>query len=159
MDHSRSDCLAVTILSHGDETRVWGRDGCFSAEELWTPFEGDKCPSLADKPKLFISNTCQGLNFCSAAALANNKNKDDDGEGYLEADSPPPSPMAKFPVKKDFLWAFSTCPGDVSFRHSTLGSFFIQALCKVGSPTSLPLKFFFANSCYGIAMDLAMSVL
>ena len=69
------------------------------------------------------------------------------------------SAMAKFPVKKDFLWAFSTCPGDVSFRHSTLGSFFIQALCKVGTPTSLPLNFFFANSCYGIAMDLAMSVL
>jgi Caspase domain len=59
VDHSRSDCLAVTILSHGDETRVWGRDGAFLAEELWTPFEGDKCPSLADKPKIFISNTCQ----------------------------------------------------------------------------------------------------
>lgn len=137
VDHSRSDCLAVTILSHGDETRVWGRDGSFSAEELWKPFEGDRCPSLADKPKIFISNTCQGLNFCSAAALANNNrsardNEEEDDEGYLEADSsPPPSPLAKIPTKKDFLWAFSTCPGDVSFRHSTLGSFFIQALCKV----------------------------
>jgi hypothetical protein len=136
VDHSRSDCLAVTILSHGDETRVWGRDGSFPAEELWTPFEGDRCRSLADKPKIFISNTCQGLNFCSAAAIAASNPRigggdGDDEVGYLDADSPPPSPISKIPTKKDFLWAFSTCPGDVSFRHSTLGSFFIQALCKV----------------------------
>jgi Caspase domain len=75
---------------------------------------------------------CQGVNFCSAALLAHRTNKDESSdEGFLDADSPPPSPMAKIPIKKDFLWAFSTCPGDVSFRHSTLGSFFIQALCKV----------------------------
>ncbi len=59
-DHTDKDCLAVTILTHGHHGIFYTKDGEISAEELWTPFEADRCPSLAEKPKIIITQACRG---------------------------------------------------------------------------------------------------
>ena len=111
-DHSDCDCIAVTILTHGSMTELYARDASFPAEEIWQPFEADKCTSLTGRPKLFISQACKG----------NRKNPG------VELDFDGPNVI---PTQNDFIWGFSTMPGDVSWRDPQTGSIYIQTLCKV----------------------------
>ena len=54
-DHSDCDCFAAAILSHGAEGGiVYGTDGIINLDTLIAPFKGDKCRTLAGKPKLFF---------------------------------------------------------------------------------------------------------
>ena len=106
------DCIAVTILTHGSMTELYARDASFPAEEIWQPFEADKCTSLTGRPKLFISQACKG----------NRKNPG------VELDFDGPNVI---PTQNDFIWGFSTMPGDVSWRDPQTGSIYIQTLCKV----------------------------
>ena len=61
MDHTQLDCLVVVVLSHGAAGVVHGADGkAMSIRELTEPFRPASCPSLANKPKLFFIQACQG---------------------------------------------------------------------------------------------------
>ena len=51
-------------------------------------------------------------------------------EGEDEIDSGG-SPAALVPAEADFLLAYSTVPGFVSWRNSEKGSWFVQALCEI----------------------------
>ena len=62
-DHSQNDCLVVSILSHGDRGCLWARDNKYAVDDVYQHFTGDKCPSLAGKPKLFFIQACQGDQF------------------------------------------------------------------------------------------------
>lgn len=56
-DHSDADCIAVIVLTHGEENGLLvPRDSSifYSVDILWKPFTADKCPTLAGKPKLFF---------------------------------------------------------------------------------------------------------
>ena len=54
-DHSDADCLLVTVLTHGETSKfLYAQDSLYNVEDLWLPFTGDKCLSLAGKPKIFI---------------------------------------------------------------------------------------------------------
>jgi hypothetical protein len=54
-DHSNADCLLVTVLTHGETSKfLYAQDSLYNVEDLWLPFTGDKCLSLAGKPKIFI---------------------------------------------------------------------------------------------------------
>ncbi len=53
-DHAGSDCLLVTVLSYGTESSLFAFDKEYATQILWSSFTGDKCPSLAGKPKIFI---------------------------------------------------------------------------------------------------------
>lgn len=53
-DHSDSDCLVVVVLSHGASGKLYAKDYGYPPDTLWTPFAGDKCPTLAGKPKIFL---------------------------------------------------------------------------------------------------------
>ena len=53
-DHSDCDCFVLTVLSHGEMGIIYARDVAYKPESLWTPFTGDKCRTLAGKPKLFF---------------------------------------------------------------------------------------------------------
>ncbi len=48
------DCFLCVILSYGDQGIVYGTDRPVYAENLHRWFGGDKTPTLAGKPKLFI---------------------------------------------------------------------------------------------------------
>ncbi|KAK7501456.1 hypothetical protein BaRGS_00007260 [Batillaria attramentaria] len=78
-NHADSDCLAVAILSHGDEERlkkvtskdtIVRRDVIFGVD--WEPvsteyimhiFKDENCPGLIGKPRLFFLQACRGEDF------------------------------------------------------------------------------------------------
>ncbi|XP_068596908.1 caspase-3-like [Brachionichthys hirsutus] len=116
-DHSASASFACVLLSHGDEGLIYGTDGPEKFENLTRWFKGGRCPSLLGKPKLFFIQACRGT------AL-------DDGVS-IEPDSVDAQTSERIPVEADFLYAYSTAPGYYSWRNTSNGSWFMQALCQM----------------------------
>ena len=61
-NHRKHDLLLVCILSHGAKGFVLGTDmqQVNIEEEICYLFDGDSCPQLLGKPKIFIIQACQG---------------------------------------------------------------------------------------------------
>lgn len=115
-DHSKSAMFVCVILSHGDEGVIYGTDGPIDVKKLTGLFRGDRCPSLAGKPKLFFIQACRGSTLDSG----------------IETDSSTDSEcMQKIPVEADFLYMFATAPGYYAWRNTTNGSWFISSLCEI----------------------------
>jgi len=71
-NHDNYDCFVCCILTHGEKLTtkavpeskseptvftkevLYAKDAAFELNDLKKPFEADKCPSLAGKPKLFF---------------------------------------------------------------------------------------------------------
>lgn len=124
-DHSQMDCVVCCVLSHGNDGGVYGVDGqTVKLMELMESLNGLKCPSLAEKPKLFFIQACQGTSEQRAV--------------YIEADGPARSLVCSdaieakdsIPTDADFLQAMATVPSCVSFRERKNGTWFIQSLCQ-----------------------------
>ena len=121
-ENADSDCVLVVVLSHGDDkNQLAAYDKWYLDEELWNPFLAENCPSLRGKPKLFFLNACRGLKR-DMGVLTDNKPDNKKAEKIT------------LPNHADFLIARSTPPGFVSYRNTTEGSHFIQALCEVLDP-------------------------
>ncbi len=59
-DHTSSQMCIVTIMSHGENGRIFGNDGLFvEIEELLKLFNNQAAPGLMGKPKLFIFAHCR----------------------------------------------------------------------------------------------------
>ncbi|EFX74107.1 hypothetical protein DAPPUDRAFT_307426 [Daphnia pulex] len=120
-DHSEHDCVLVALMSHGDDGILYAKDQQYKPEKLWSHFTSDQCPTLAGKPKLFFIQACQGDRLDAGTTML---------PRVTETDSP--SAVAyKIPTHADFLIAYSTVPGFYSWRNTTNGSWFVQALCYV----------------------------
>nr|XP_019559113.2 caspase-1-like [Aedes albopictus]XP_019559114.2 caspase-1-like [Aedes albopictus]XP_019559116.2 caspase-1-like [Aedes albopictus]XP_019559119.2 caspase-1-like [Aedes albopictus]XP_029728454.1 caspase-1-like [Aedes albopictus]XP_029728455.1 caspase-1-like [Aedes albopictus]XP_029728456.1 caspase-1-like [Aedes albopictus]XP_029728457.1 caspase-1-like [Aedes albopictus]XP_029728458.1 caspase-1-like [Aedes albopictus]XP_029728460.1 caspase-1-like [Aedes albopictus] len=114
MDHSDSDCLLVAVLSHGEEGEViYAYDKPYQISSLWTFFTGDRCQTLVGKPKIFIIQACRGNDLASGVKV------EKDGVARYS-----------IPTNADFLFAFATFPGFMSFRNRITGSWFIRELCN-----------------------------
>ncbi|EFN89257.1 caspase-1 [Harpegnathos saltator] len=118
MDHSQHDCLVVAVLSHGELGLLYAHDTAYKADSLWQHFTADRCPSLAGKPKMFFIQACQGDKLDSGATL----------KERTETDGLPTGTF-RIPSQADFLIAYSTIPGYYSWRNTSRGSWFMQALC------------------------------
>lgn len=146
MDHTENDCLVVMLLSHGElipfmdystgeesatllshdlMSYIHARDRKYPLQMIWQYFTDENCPTLKNKPRIFIVQACQG---------------DKTDEGFpmlakmrrLETDSITFAPIKLEPVlpQNDFLIAYATLPGFFSFRNTENGSWFVQTLCK-----------------------------
>ncbi|OQV19016.1 putative Caspase-3 [Hypsibius exemplaris] len=115
LNHSDVDCFLTAVLTHGDEGVLFGTDGKMSIDRLLLPFKGNKCLTLAGKPKIFIFQACRG-------------DKLDRGVDLVQADDE--SGVYRLPSEADFLLAYSTIPGFYSWRNTDNGSWYIQALAK-----------------------------
>ena len=63
IDHKRFDCLLIAILTHGIKGKLYGVDSeLIPVEDLTKLFNGDQCPSLIGKPKIFFLQACRGEN-------------------------------------------------------------------------------------------------
>ncbi|XP_055852221.1 caspase-1 [Episyrphus balteatus] len=127
-DHSKNDCLVVVVMSHGVEGKVYAKDMTYPVERLWTPFLGENCKSLINKPKLFFIQACRGNQL----------------ERPVTYETERVTPMSRFasapdesqkityaiPNTADLLVFYSTFEGYYSFRNVENGSWFIQALCQ-----------------------------
>ncbi|VVC43316.1 Hypothetical protein CINCED_3A009040 [Cinara cedri] len=117
VDYSDYDCLLMAVLSHGEQGIIYAKDGPYKPEDqLWGRFTGDKCLSLANKPKLFFIQACQGDRLDKGITMRTQV----DGGGS----------SFKIPIHADFLIAYSTIPGYYSWRNTQKGSWFMQALCE-----------------------------
>ncbi|XP_013773050.1 caspase-like [Limulus polyphemus] len=119
-NHSESDCFICCVLTHGDRGVLYGRDGRFPTEVMFSPFTGDMCTTLAGKPKMFFIQACQGDKLDRGVTLLLGKDEADAATQFF-----------KIPTHADFLISYSTVPGFCSFRNTNNGSWFIQALCNV----------------------------
>ncbi|XP_062259425.1 caspase-8 isoform X2 [Platichthys flesus] len=121
-DHSRMDCVVCCVLSHGLEGRVYGVDShTVEIRDLKEPLNALNCPTLAEKPKLFFIQACQG--------------KKEQRAVYIQADGNEPSLVCdalkeSIPAEADFLMSMATVPSFASFRDTKRGTWFIQSLCK-----------------------------
>ncbi|XP_053694345.1 caspase-like [Sabethes cyaneus] len=114
MDHSNSDCILVAVLTHGDEGEIiYAYDCPYQISSVWTQFTGDHCPSLIGKPKIFIIQACRGNELDCGVKV------EKDGVARYS-----------IPTHADFLFAFATIPGFMSFRNTKNGSWFIRELCN-----------------------------
>ncbi|OXU23463.1 hypothetical protein TSAR_013311 [Trichomalopsis sarcophagae] len=118
MDHSQHDCLVVAVLSHGELGLLYAHDTPYKADTIWSHFTSDRCPTLAGKPKLFFIQACQGDRLDGGITLK--ERTETDGQ---------PTVTFRIPTHADFLIAYSTVPGFYSWRNTTRGSWFMQALC------------------------------
>lgn len=117
-DHSSFDCFVCCILSHGKQGEVYGSNGMpIEIRKLTERLCPQSCPSLCDKPKVFIIQACQG-NSVQA--------------GYPGIQTDAAIDYGRLiPSQSDFLLAYSTVPGYVSYRNAKNGSYFIQALAEL----------------------------
>lgn len=122
-DRRHADCFVCCVMSHGNKTGVQGCDGqmCL-VSDITSPFNGNNCPSLTGKPKVFFIQACRGNEMQSKV---------------LVTDGPGASCMQKsgnvsytIPKDSDFLIAMSTVEGYSSIRDEDTGSWFIQSLCS-----------------------------
>jgi len=114
-DHSDYDCFGVAVLSHGEQGILFGTDTTIDIDRLIAPIK--MCNTLAGKPKLYFFQACRGTEL--------------DHGVMVESDADPEHPpkVARIPIEADFLYAYSTTPGYFSWRNSSKGSWFVQALC------------------------------
>ncbi|NWW92362.1 CASPA protein, partial [Rhynochetos jubatus] len=125
-DHKDRDCFICCILSHGESGAIYGKDAqLVSIRMIMSYFTAKQCPQLAEKPKLFFIQACQGKEIQCPV--------------YVEADARIPdlssmrqnvSPSESIPEEADFLLGMATIDGYVSFRHTQDGAWYIQALCS-----------------------------
>ena len=121
-DHSEFDAFVFIIMSHGgNKDVIEGVDGRnIRIEDLMCEFTSAKCPTLRNKPKLFIIQTCRGGHTSTVPAVM--------GDAVSDTAFSHDSTLSKSvsPPEVDFLLAFSTAPGYVAYRNEKFGSPFVQ---------------------------------
>uniref|UniRef100_A0A8C6SJK4 Caspase 9, apoptosis-related cysteine peptidase n=1 Tax=Neogobius melanostomus TaxID=47308 RepID=A0A8C6SJK4_9GOBI len=152
-DHSPFDCCVVIILSHGTEVShnrfpgaVYGVDGLFvPVQHITNYLNGQRCPSLQGKPKLFFIQACggdekdTGFEFSPEDELAPSCGGEDDQTDAIPMSSSSdslsmsdePDARATLPTPSDILVSYSTFPGYVSWRDPRLGSWYVETLDHV----------------------------
>ena len=135
-DHSKFQAFVMIVMSHGgDRDCILGVDGReTTVKSLMVEFQESKCPTLRRKPKMFIIQTCRG-SLRSSASPAGNVISQVGSSTSTPADNEPchaslspESTLSRsvFPRQFDFVLAFATVPGYVSFRSKEDGTYFIQ---------------------------------
>lgn len=126
-DHSNSDCFMCAILSHGNEGSVYAYDDWVEIEQLVAPMKGNRCKTLAGKPKIFFIQACRGNELDDGVDM---EVADAIGEGPEEMEVEY-SVIRRIPAEADFLMAYSCVSKFYAWRNMEEGSWFIQALCEV----------------------------
>ncbi|KAM5266069.1 caspase-10 isoform 1-T1 [Hipposideros larvatus] len=119
-DHDDGDSFVFCVLTHGRFGAVYSSDGfLIPIRFIMSHFTAQQCPGLANKPKLFFIQACQGEEIQPSISI--------DADAINPESTNPPL-QDSVPVEADFLLGLATVPGYVSFRHTTEGSWYIQSL-------------------------------
>lgn len=122
-DYSSKSALVIVILTHGGKqgALLGSDDACIYVNDIEDMFS--KCTTLKNKPKVFIVQACRG------GEQGTNKGSDD---AWISPDNMLKQSQHISPEDKaDFLFAYSTLPGYVSWRNTECGSWFISTLITV----------------------------
>uniref|UniRef100_A0A8C6PRR4 Caspase 9, apoptosis-related cysteine peptidase n=1 Tax=Nothobranchius furzeri TaxID=105023 RepID=A0A8C6PRR4_NOTFU len=129
-DHSQYDCCVVIVLSHGTEVRhsglpgaIYGVDGKHvTVHDLTLYLNGQNCPSLQEKPKLFFIQACGGDERDTGFEVSSDEAQP--STGGIDA-------RASLPTQSDILVSYSTFPGYVSWRDTQAGSWYLETLERI----------------------------
>ncbi|XP_060103366.1 caspase-6 [Heteronotia binoei] len=128
--HEDVDCFMCVFLSHGEDDHVYAYDAKIKIQTLASMFKGDKCPSLAGKPKIFIVQACRGDKHDDPVIVADTvdstADKSDVNETEVDA-----AAVYTLPAGADFLMCYSVAEGYYSHRETLNGSWYIQDLCDM----------------------------
>ncbi|XP_078614782.1 caspase-3-like [Branchiostoma floridae x Branchiostoma japonicum] len=132
-DHENYECCVVVLLSHGGQGGIFGTDsGVIHFTEILQKFDGQNCPGLIGKPKLFFVQACRGGDKDTGTS------PDSDTPGSTHQSMPDATVAApqqvfapNVPNIADTFLAYATVPGFVSWRNSERGSWFVCALVEV----------------------------
>lgn len=151
-DHSQFDCCVVVMLSHGTEVNhnrfpgaVHGVDGPAVPVQFITNYlNGQHCPSLQGKPKLFFIQACGGGEKDIGFEVSPDEVEPCMGGADDQTDAMPmssssdslstsdePDARATLPTPSDILVSYSTFPGFVSWRDPLLGSWYVEILDRI----------------------------
>ena len=127
------------LTSHELE-KVAQKFGAATVKNLMCEFRENKCPSLKHKPKAFIIQTCRGCrdnadNSISSSVNDINLQQKVATTSQAQINSQPCDTAfvtdCTLPPEADFVLAFATAPGYVSYRDPDNGTWFIQVRnCK-----------------------------
>lgn len=125
-NHAQMGAFVCCILSHGEKGTVLGTDGKpVEIREVTLPFAG--CKTLANKPKLFFIQACQGDEAQIGVWTADGHEEEKEEEYEEDAGI---MVFRKIPVEADFLIGMATVEHYRAYRHTKQGSIFIQELCQ-----------------------------
>lgn len=179
LDHSENDCLVVVFLTHGEMvpfiqkkkerhtilthdlvSYLHAHDNKYTLQTIWECFTDEQCPTLKNKPRIFLIQACQGdridyghymprtpsvenlpttelLSFSSrfspSSSLTRKPGRDItlfESSKYMPFEGITIDPNKNLP-QKDFLIVYSTMPGYFSYRDIEFGTWYIEALCNV----------------------------
>uniref|UniRef100_W5MXU5 Caspase-8 n=1 Tax=Lepisosteus oculatus TaxID=7918 RepID=W5MXU5_LEPOC len=117
--HQGKDCFVCCVLSHGEQQCVVGTDGeKVEIKDIVSCFDGKKCPSLVQKPKVFFIQACQGKEFQESVEAQVVRLESDDSGIY------------RVPVDADVLIGMATVQECLSMRDVRSGTWYIQSLCR-----------------------------
>lgn len=143
------ECVFIVVSSHGyarlsgAEYDIRCSDGRLVTDlEILAYFSNTSLPKLRDKPKVIIFQTCRGskTEYVYTAPTEGVPLERGAGEGPTQTDGTPELPavtraqqvrLVPHPQYTDLLIAYSTLPGNVSYRDPSAGSWYIQTLCEV----------------------------
>ncbi|NWI64815.1 CASP6 protein, partial [Todus mexicanus] len=127
-DHSDADCFVCVFLSHGEKDHVYAYNAQIEIERITNMFRGDKCQSLAGKPKIFIIQACRGDKHDDpviAPDAADSCNEPTVNETQVDG-----AGVYTLPASADFIMCYSVAQGYFSHRDTANGSWYIQDLCE-----------------------------
>lgn len=129
-EHKSANAAVVCLLSHGDDGHIFGSDGQqLELNKIFTYFDNANCPSLQDKPKIFIIQACRGANVDHRTKMGDLTPPVDEADGPHTFSSA--SSLRWAPSKSDMIICYPTQQGYRAWRNREQGSWFIQAIVKV----------------------------
>lgn len=169
MDHSDHDCLMVVVLSHGEMVPLKDRkgkyfttilthdlfsylhatDNKYPLQTIWEQFTDERCPTLKNKPRIFLISACQGdsidegldvqdgyRNSASTSVYHSpGRRIEYDARGFSSAKDVQFEKVqldrSRTLPQKDFLVVYSSVSGFYSYRDTVNGTWFIDAFCSV----------------------------
>lgn len=112
------ECFVGIISSHGEEGVVFGCDGCaVKLAEIYSCFRD---PTMKDKSKLFLIQTCRGGDLDGGVELETDSSYSEEQDVMSE--------LLSIPI--DTAVTYATSAGYGAFMHP-LGSVLIQTLCDL----------------------------
>uniref|UniRef100_A0A8B9GN82 Caspase-6 n=1 Tax=Astyanax mexicanus TaxID=7994 RepID=A0A8B9GN82_ASTMX len=134
-DHTDSDCFVCVFLSHGRDGHIFASDKMVNIKEITDLFRRAECRSLVGKPKIFIFQACRG--DITDDPVTPTAGEDEEIE-EVEEDT---AMVYTLPAGADFLMCYSVAEGFAAFRHTKLGSAYIQDLCETLKHQGSTLEF------------------
>ncbi|VDM32914.1 unnamed protein product [Hydatigera taeniaeformis] len=130
--HYGVDAGGLIVMSHGVQDYIYTADGkLFAINDILEGFTNRSFPALAGKPKFILFQACRGEEKDRGYTF------NPDNASFI------PSPLESvdagihrtlwkcLPYMSDYIIAYSTLPGFVSWRSEKAGSWFIQILVDV----------------------------